>query len=58
MLHTGLHLLRLEPQVLWAMTPKEFHAATGGLVRHEATLTRADLAALMRQFPDEVTNGR
>ncbi|WP_082520060.1 rcc01693 family protein [Rhizobium sp. Root1220] len=52
-LHIGLCLLRLPPSTLWAMTPVEFHAASGGLVpRDPIAVTRAELGDLMAQFPD------
>lgn len=50
-LHTGLCLLRLPPPVFWAMTPREFFAAAGGL-RPAAGLSRGGLEALMAAFPD------
>ncbi|WP_337250462.1 rcc01693 family protein [Metarhizobium album] len=51
-LHAGLCLLRLEPRVFWAMTPREFHAAIGGLRGQGQSLRRESLEALMRAFPD------
>ncbi|MBB4104855.1 rcc01693 family protein [Allorhizobium borbori] len=51
-LHAGLCLLRLPPAVFWAMTPREFFAATGGLKPRGAAPARGDLDALMREFPD------
>ncbi|MBN9076938.1 MAG: hypothetical protein BGN87_20860 [Rhizobiales bacterium 65-79] len=51
-MHVGLGLLRLSPHDFWAMTPREF-AAAAGLSRRAAPPTRADLAWLMREFPDE-----
>lgn len=52
----GLGVLGLAPHVFWAMTPREFDAALrgrlGGAVQPAAP-SRADLAALMRQFPDQ-----
>jgi len=44
--------LRLPPAAFWAMTPREFHAATGGLKPRAAAPARSDLVALMRAFPD------
>jgi len=40
--------------VFWAMTPVEFHVVAGGLAPR-STVTRADLGALMAQFPDGTT---
>jgi uncharacterized phage protein (TIGR02216 family) len=51
-IHVGLGLLRLSPNDFWAMTPREF-AAAAGLSRYASPPTRADLARLMREFPDE-----
>ncbi|MEC5290683.1 rcc01693 family protein [Aurantimonas sp. C2-5-R2] len=53
-MEAGLGLLRLSPQSFWVMTPRELAAAlapltaTGGAIPPQ----RADLAALMRRFPD------
>lgn len=54
----GLGLLGLAPLVFWALTPREFEAALRGRFgtsagRESEALSRADLDALMRQFPDE-----
>lgn len=57
-LHAGLCLLRLEPRVFWAMTPREFHAAIGGLRGQGQSLRRESLEALMRAFPDGVRAAR
>jgi uncharacterized phage protein (TIGR02216 family) len=52
----GLGLLRLSPGAFWAMTPIEFERAIGALApRRGAAPERADLAALMRAFPDHTT---
>ncbi len=52
----GLGALGLAPSVFWAMTPREFDAALrgrlGGAVQPAAP-SRADLMALMQQFPDQ-----
>ncbi len=51
----GLGVLGLAPNVFWAMTPREFDAALRGRLggaRDGGALSRADLAALMQQFPD------
>ncbi|WP_210280751.1 rcc01693 family protein [Rhizobium sp. BK181] len=53
-LHVGLCLLRLPPAIFWTMTPVEFHAVAGGLTPRSA-VARADLGALMAQFPDGLT---
>ncbi|MGB3539621.1 MAG: phage tail assembly chaperone [Mesorhizobium sp.] len=49
----GFGLLRLSPKAFWAMTPIEFERAMS-VVQPGRTSTpgRADLAALMRAFPD------
>ncbi|MGN6548293.1 MAG: rcc01693 family protein [Pararhizobium sp.] len=51
-LHVGLGLLRLDPAAVWRLTPLEFAALTGRLRPHGAAPTRADLAALLRRYPD------
>jgi uncharacterized phage protein (TIGR02216 family) len=49
----GFGLLRLSPMTFWAMTPREFERAMSVLSgRANATPRRADLAELMRVFPD------
>jgi uncharacterized phage protein (TIGR02216 family) len=45
----GFGRLRLAPRDFWAMTLKELHAA---LPKREP-MSRADLEALIQQFPDE-----
>jgi uncharacterized phage protein (TIGR02216 family) len=49
----GLGLLRLSPGAFWAMTPVEFERAAS-VLRQPAGRppARAELAALMRAFPD------
>ena len=52
----GLGILGLAPRDFWAMTPRELDAALRGRLGHagEPQLpSRADLANLMRQFPDD-----
>ena len=51
----GLGILRLAPRDFWSMTPRELDAALRGalgLVAATPTMTRADLVALMAEFPD------
>jgi uncharacterized phage protein (TIGR02216 family) len=50
----GFGLLRLSPQALWSMTPRELAAALRGRLapRPEGPPTRNDVVALMRRFPD------
>ena len=47
-------LLRLSPGTFWSMTPREMERAMS-VLRQDAEIApgRNDLAALMRQFPDE-----
>jgi len=52
-MHAGLGLLRLSPRDFWAMTPREFMAATGLGSSGSGAPRRADLACLMARFPDE-----
>ena len=49
----GLGLLRLSPQVFWAMTPRELDFAARAIVPAQPQPpARPALDALMRQFPD------
>lgn len=49
----GFGLLRLSPKTFWAMTPREFERAMSIFARGaDEAPRRADLAALMRAFPD------
>lgn len=49
----GFGLLRLSPKTFWSMTPIEFERASAALSRGRGMPpARADLAALMRAFPD------
>jgi uncharacterized phage protein (TIGR02216 family) len=49
----GLGHLRLAPRDFWATTPRELAAALRPLGTEPLEpLRRADLAALIRQFPD------
>ena len=51
----GLGLLRLSPENFWAMTPIEFERAARVLLPGRVTAPdRAELATLMRMFPDGV----
>ncbi|MET3790759.1 putative phage protein (TIGR02216 family) [Aquamicrobium terrae] len=55
---TGLGLLRLSPRDFWAMTPLEFERAARPFSQHrQAAPARADLANLMRAFPDTHDEG-
>ncbi|MFU0506643.1 rcc01693 family protein [Pseudaminobacter sp. NGMCC 1.201702] len=50
----GFGLLRLPPTTFWGMTPREFERAMSVLSgRANAAPRRADLAELMRVFPDK-----
>ena len=51
-LHVGLHLLRLEPNAFWAMTPREFFIMAGGLRPGRSAPGRDELTRLMGAFPD------
>ena len=54
-MEAGLGLLRLAPQVFWAMTPRELDAGLRGalgIATREKTMTRTDLTALMSAYPD------
>ncbi|MCO6186686.1 rcc01693 family protein [Rhizobium sp. L1K21] len=48
-IHAGLCLLRLDPKTFWAMSPREFHAMTGGAMPKVAL----PLAELMARYPDD-----
>jgi uncharacterized phage protein (TIGR02216 family) len=52
----GLGVLGLSPLVFWAMTPRELQAALSGRFGPGSgsdQISRYDLDALMRQFPDQ-----
>jgi uncharacterized phage protein (TIGR02216 family) len=49
----GLGRLKLAPDVFWRMTLPELRAAAGGLARSTRALGRAELEALIRQYPDD-----
>jgi uncharacterized phage protein (TIGR02216 family) len=53
-MHTGLCLLRLSPDVFWRLTPVEFFAMTGGLRPQPSGMGREGLEGLMGRFPDGV----
>lgn len=49
-------VLRLPPEIFWAMTPKELDAAIHGRIGREVmqpAMTRDELDAYMQRFPDE-----
>lgn len=48
----GFYAMRLSPRDFWAMTPRELAAALGLGIAARSAPGRADLAALMRRFPD------
>ncbi|MBR0556351.1 phage tail assembly chaperone [Ciceribacter sp. L1K23] len=53
-LHAGLFLLRLPPELFWRLSLPEFAAMTGGFGGTER-MARGRLGELMRQFPDGVS---
>ncbi len=57
-MEAGLGTLRLPPQVFWTMTPRELEAALRGAfgVARASPLSRADLSALMKAYPDKETS--
>ena len=51
----GLGVLGLAPLAFWSLTPRELQAALRGrlgLSGESASLSRNDLDALMRRYPD------
>lgn len=54
----GLGAMRLSPRDFWAMTPRELAAALGLGSAARSVPGRADLAAMMRRFPDGPTPPR
>lgn len=51
----GLGVLRLPPNVFWAMTPREFEAAVSGALGLDGgpdRMTASTLQTLMDRFPD------
>lgn len=59
-MHVGLCVLRLDPKLFWALTPREFAAMSGAFKPTSAGFGRADFDALMALYPDEKgeANGR
>jgi uncharacterized phage protein (TIGR02216 family) len=51
----GFGLLRLSPSAFWAMTPIEFERAARPFSKRVVAPARADMARLMRAFPDNVS---
>ena len=45
-------VLKLTPDIFWAMTPREFDAAASPFLRMGQFTERSTLAALMQEFPD------
>ena len=45
-------VLKLTPDVFWAMTPREFDAAAAPYLSKGQSTGRGTLAALMEKFPD------
>lgn len=52
MMRAGLHGLRLEPSVFWALTPAELRVMLGTDSTREP-MRRAGLEALMAAYPDQ-----
>lgn len=49
----GFGVLKLSPEALWRMTPREFAASLHGLYGEpQLPLRREALSELMRKFPD------
>jgi uncharacterized phage protein (TIGR02216 family) len=46
-------VLKLTPDVFWAMTPREFNAAAKPFLKTDSTVQRGTLAVLMQAFPDQ-----
>lgn len=55
LMHVGLHQLRLDPAVFWALTPAELQVMMG-VSASSAPMGRFELDALLRDFPDDVPN--
>jgi uncharacterized phage protein (TIGR02216 family) len=51
LMRVGLHRLRLEPDVFWALTPVELQVMLGSTAA-EKPMLRDGLAALMAAYPD------
>jgi uncharacterized phage protein (TIGR02216 family) len=45
-------VLKLTPDIFWAMTPREFDAAATPYLPADIGIKRGTLAALMQAFPD------
>jgi uncharacterized phage protein (TIGR02216 family) len=46
-------VLKLTPDIFWAMTPREFDAAAQPYLPADTGTQRGALAALMQAFPDQ-----
>lgn len=57
LMHLGLHHLRLRPADFWDLTPFELVTIAGLAKGAGQTVTRANLDALIAQFPDTPTTG-
>ena len=55
MMRVGLHHLRLHPDEFWALTPLEFLIMAGMVGAKSPAMSRAELAQLVEQFPDDET---
>lgn len=53
LMRVGLHQLRLNPSVFWALTPAELQVMLGASAA-TAPMGRFELDALLRDFPDDV----
>ena len=51
LMHLGMCVLRLTPDQFWQLSPLELQLMLGQANLHKS-LTRADLAALEKRFPD------
>ena len=46
-------ILKLTPDIFWAMTPREFDAAAAPYLPSNSSTKRGTLTALMQAFPDQ-----
>lgn len=53
----GLGPMRLSPKDFWSMTPREFAAALDRSAFSGSPFRRAELHALMRDYPDRKEQG-
>lgn len=52
----GIGVLKLEPEVFWNLTPREFLLLAGAGAQQPTRFDRSTLTDLMARFPDQERN--